>query len=139
MGELLGLPEWLFAFLFVVTGISIVFALSWRNTTRQIAATLAKRRNPTNAEFLAAMQMDVSLSTAEFLWETALPYLQPHLTPHPDDDLVRDLPIDSDDFSMDWPREFAERHGFHESNFPDWPEGWSVTIRNYGRWLDQGP
>ena len=85
------------------------------------------------------MEADVSSAAAEFLWETALLYLKPRLTPHPDDDLVRDLPIDSDDFSMDWPRDFAKRQGFHESSFPDWPEGWTVTVRNYGRWLDMAP
>ena len=139
MGELFGLPEWLFATLFVVIGLVIVLGHGWRNTKRQIAATLAKRRNPTRAEFLSAMLTDVSLAAAEFLWETARLYLEPRLTPHPDDDLVCDLPIASDDFGMDWPRAFAELQGFHESNFPEWPEDWPITVRNYGRWLDMGP
>jgi len=88
------------------------------------------------------MRADVSREAALFLWQTALPYLdfhKPPLTPHPDDDLIKDLPIDSDDISMDWPKHWAERHGFHDSNLPDWPKGWPVTIRNYGRWLDMRP
>lgn len=139
MGKVVGLPEWLLATLFVITGVAIVFAFAWQNTKRQIAATLATRPNPTKAEFLAAMRADVSPTTAEFLWRTALFYLEPSLTPPPDDDLVHDLPIDNDDFSMDWPRDFAQLRGFHESHLHDWPEGWPVTVRNYGRWLDMGP
>ena len=138
MGDLVGMPEWLFATLFVTIGVAVVFAFAWRNTKRQIAATLAKRPNPTRAELLTAMQTNVSPAAAKFLWETALPYLEPHLTPHPDDDMVRDLPIDSDDIGMDWPRDFAQRQGFHESSLSDWSEGWPVTVRNYGRWLDLG-
>jgi len=85
------------------------------------------------------MAADCSPEAAEFLWETTLFYTKPRLTPHPDDDLVRDLPIDDGDWSMDWPREFAERQGFHDSNLPDWPKDWPVTIRNFGRWLSIGP
>ncbi|MDN3646796.1 hypothetical protein QWY75_11345 [Pontixanthobacter aestiaquae] len=50
-----------------------------------------------------------------------------------------DLPIDEDDWGVDWPRIYSEGQGFHESHFPDWPENWLVTIRNYGRWLDMAP
>ena len=50
-----------------------------------------------------------------------------------------DLPIDDEEWSMDWPQEWAELRDFHESNFHDWPESWPVTIRNFGRWLDKGP
>ena len=91
---------------------------------------------------MVMMRADVSEEAASFLWQTALPYLdchKPPLTPHPDDDLVRDLPIDADEISMDWPRDWAERGGFHDSNLPDWPKEWPATIRNYGRWLDMGP
>lgn len=133
------MPDWLFATLFVASGVGIMLAIAWRNTNRRLAATAARRPNPTRVEFLKAMQADVSPAAAEFLWETALPYLEPRLTPHPEDDLVQDLAINADDVSMDWPRDFARRQGFHDSNLPDWPEGWPLTIRNYGRWLDMGP
>lgn len=137
--ELLGIPEWLALTLWLVVFVSIVSAFAVRNTRRQIGATRARRHNPTRDEFMASMSPDVSCRTAEFLWETAIVYLEPQLAPHPDDDLVKDLPIDEDDWSMDWPRAYAEREGFHESNLPDWPKDWSVTLRNYGRWLDMGP
>ncbi len=140
MGELVGLPEWLFATLFVIIGVTIAFAFAWRNTKRQVAATNARRPNPTRQDFMALMASDVSEETSEFLWETASFYCHDlGLTPHPDDDLLKDLPIDEDDISMDWPRDFAKRKGFHESNLPDWPDHWSLTLRNFGRWLDMGP
>ena len=88
------------------------------------------------------MSPDVSGEASEFLWEIALSYLEGwpwNLAPHPDDDLSKDLPVDEEDWSMDWPREWAERKGFHVSNLADWPEDWLPTIRNYGRWLDMSP
>lgn len=142
MEGLLGIPEWLVITLLVGMGLAITFGIAWRNTKRQIAATLARRPNPTKAKFMEMMRSDISEEAASFLWQTALPYLsfhKPPLTLHPDDDLVRDLPIDPDEISMDWPRDWAEARGFHESNLPVWPREWPVTIRNYGRWLDMGP
>lgn len=142
MRYLAALPDWLLATLFVVGILAILFGVAWRNTKRQIRDTLARRPNPTEAQFMELMSGDVSEEAARFLWRTALPYLEfhkPPLAPHPDDDLVKDLPIDDDDISMDWPREWSEIRGFHDSNLPDWPKDWPATIRNYGRWLDMGP
>lgn len=136
------MPEWLFATLFVGIGLAVVLAFAWRNTKRQIARTLATRPNPTEDEFVRMMAPVVSKEASEFLWKISLPDLEfyhPALTAHPDDDMIADLPIDHDDISMDWPREWAESQGFHVSNLPDWPDGWPVTVRNYGRWLDLGP
>jgi len=137
MGEALGIPEWLAMILFVGVFLAAVGLVAWRNTRRQIRRTKVLRLSPTRDEFLAMMQPDVRPATAKYLWDACLPYLcRTDLTPHPDDDLAADLPIDDDDWSMDWPREFAAKHGFHESNLPDWPDDWPATIRNYGRWLD---
>lgn len=85
------------------------------------------------------MSKDMELATAEFLWEKASFYVQLPLAPHPDDDPIKDLCIDGDDISMDWPRDWAELRGFHQSNLPDWPSGWQLTLRNFGRWLDMAP
>jgi len=85
------------------------------------------------------MGTDVSRETSEFLWQTLIVYLEPKLAPHPDDSLIDDLPIAGDDWSMDWPRDFAEARDFHHTNLPDWPADWPITVRNYGRWLDLGP
>lgn len=142
MQALHGLPDWFVATIFVGTFLITLFAAAWRNTKRQIMRTLAKRPNPTRAEFVSMMASSVSMEASEFLWDSAIPCLElnaPLLSPHPDDDLVQDLPIDDEDWSMEWPVLWAEQQGFHESNLPAWPEGWPATIRNYGRWLDMAP
>ncbi|MDJ0642020.1 MAG: hypothetical protein QNJ15_04315 [Erythrobacter sp.] len=136
------MPEWLFATLFVGGFIVIVGAVAWRNTKRQLKRLVARRPSPSKDEFLEMMKPDVSREASEFIWDAVrshLDYFDHALTPHPDDDLVDELPIADEEWSMDWPREWAERSGFHESNFHDWPKEWPVTIRNYGRWLDMGP
>lgn len=133
------MPDWLVPTGLVFGLLGIWFAIGWRNFQRQIARTVARRANLDEREFMALMDVDCSKAAAEFLWRRSAFYLAPRLTPHPDDDLLRDLPIDHDDWSMDWPRDFAREQGFHESNLPDWPEDWPITIRNYGRWLSMGP
>lgn len=143
MGALIGLPEWLFATLFAAAFVSLWFAVAWGNTRRSVATIKASRRSPDEDAFRALMQPDVSPEVSAFLWRMALPYASAWgLTPHPDD-LLSDLPIDEDDWSFDWPREWAEAKGFHESNLADWPDDWPddwpVTVRNFGRWLDLGP
>ncbi|AKM08964.1 hypothetical protein AB433_01615 [Croceicoccus naphthovorans] len=122
----------------VVGGLGLLFAIAARNTRRQINTTFARRKNLEQSEFLALMYNDCAPEAAEFLWETTKFYLAPRLTPHPDDDLFRDLPIDDEDWSIDWPRDFARQYGFSESDLPEWPKEQPVTIRNYGRWLSTG-
>lgn len=65
-------------------------------------------------------------------------YVAPRLTPHPDDMLLEDLCIDDGDVTMDWPWVWTEQHGLAESDLPDWPKGWPMTVRNYARWLESG-
>ncbi len=139
MGEALGIPEWLAQLLFVGIALVVLYGFAWRSIAKQIQRTSGRRPSPSREQFITMMSPDVTCTTAEFLWDICQFYLEPHLTPHPDDDLAIDLPIDEDDWSMDWPRQFAARHDFHESNLADWPEGWVPTIRNYGRWLDMAP
>lgn len=136
MGELLGVPEWV-----AITGfVAAVFA-AWlvagfwllRSAHRRVAA---RRPNPTEAEFLAVMERACSPEAARFVWAQALPYVAPQLTPHPDDDLLKDLSIDDDELGMDWPREWAAHSGTAERDLPHWPEGWAPTVLNYDRWLD---
>lgn len=132
------MPEWLFATLFVGLAALVVGMIASRKTARQIAHTAASRPNPTKEEFLSMMAPDVTRETALFLWDTAIEYLEPSLTPHPDDDLAR-LPILDDDWSIDWPADYARLNEFHESNLAEWPEGWPPTLRNLGKWLDMSP
>jgi len=131
-------PDWLIPTLgtAIIMGGVILFAT--RNTRRMIARTLERRPNPTEAEFVAMLSDDVRPGVAMFLWETMVPYLEPKLTPHPDDDLCDDLPIDPDEPAMDWLPEFAERHGLKAKYWPQWPGEWDGTVRNFARWLEAG-
>jgi hypothetical protein len=72
------------------------------------------------------------------MWQQALFYVAPRLTPHPDDMLLGDLCIDDGDVTMDRPRVWTEQHGLAEGGLHDWPKGWPMTVRNYARWLDSG-
>ena len=63
-----------------------------------------------------------------------MPYYTP-LTPHPDDHLIDDAMIDEDDVSMFWWGDFAHAKGLDEKTWPDWPQDWAFTVRNFARWL----
>ncbi|MDP4573875.1 hypothetical protein Q9K02_01820 [Qipengyuania sp. G39] len=139
MGELLSIPEWLAVTLWVISALSIAMLYGFWSIRRAHRRVEASRPNPTKQQFIAMMEEDCSPEVSDFLWEKAVFYVEPRLTPHPDDDLILDLKIDEDDIAMDWPRDWAEQRGFHESNFPNWPNDWPGTIRNYGRWLDMSP
>lgn len=130
------MPGWAWQGVWLISVLAGVSALALRGYNRRLKAIAKRRPNLTRGEFIAQLVPDVSLEAAEFLWKTALDYIEPHATPHPDDHLWQDLPIDPDDIHLDWPRQWAESRGFHESQLPDWPEGTSPTIRNFGRWLD---
>lgn len=132
------MPDWLISTAVVILFIGGVFLIGTRNTRRMVARTLARRPNPSEAEFVAMLSEDVRPEVAVFLWETMAPYLEPKLTSHPDDDLVGDLPIDPDEPAMDWMPEFAKRHGADWKHWPQWPEHWEGTVRNFARWLEAG-
>ena len=139
MAELLGIPEWLALTIWVGSVLAICLAYGYWSLRRAHERVSVRRSSPNEEQFLALMEPDCSREVSEFLWEKAVYYVEPRLTPHPDDDLLLDLKIDDDDIGMDWPRAWAEQRGFHESNLPDWPKAWPATIRNFGRWLDMGP
>jgi hypothetical protein len=96
----------------------------------------ARRPNPTEAEFLAMMAPDCSPEVARFMWQQALPYVAPGLTPHPDDHLVDDLCIDDDDLEIFWSRNWVDEQGISKPEIHEWPEDWPLTVRNFARWLD---
>lgn len=138
MGALIGIPEWMTATAFVVGGLAILFGIGWLNLRRTHARVAAHRPNPTEAEFLTMMSQDCSQEAARFVWEQALFYVEPRLTPHPDDLLIDDLCIDDDDIGMDWPQVWVEQQNLKETDLPDWPKDWPLTVRNYARWCDLG-
>ena len=83
------------------------------------------------------MESDVSRETAESLWDLFGSCLPPQVKPHPDDNVVEELFVDNI-FKSQWWYDFAERNGIDHSDLPTWPSDWSVTLRNFGRWLDMG-
>lgn len=137
MGDALGIPDWLAQTIFVVAGLTIWLAVGFVMHRRGRKRLAAKRPNPTRQEFLEMLAGSISEDTANWLWDQAESYYQP-LTPHPDDRLSEDAMIDEDDWSMDWPKAFAELHGFSDKAYPDWPKDWAATVRNLGKWLDMG-
>lgn len=136
MGELLGIPEWLALTSFVVAVLVVCLAMGFVMVRRAHRRVAARRPNPTEAEFFAMMAQDCSPKAARFMWEQALFCVEPRLTPHPDDLLLNDLCIDDGDVTMDWPQVWAEQQGLAESDLPDWPKDWPLTVRNFARWLD---
>ena len=77
---------------------------------------------------------DCEQDVAGFLWDELQVYFRPNLTPHPDDDFLKDLPIDRDE-PNDWLSGFAKRHGLRARDWDEWPKDQSSTIRNFARWL----
>lgn len=138
MGELLGVPEWVAVAGFVVAGLAVWLGLGFSLIRRAHRRVAARRPNPTEAEFLALMAPDCSSEAARYVWQHAHPYVEPRLTPHPDDLLLEDLCIDDDDIDMYWARDWAARLSIAESELPDWPKDWPLTVRNFARWCDLG-
>lgn len=136
MGELFGMSEWVTEVGFAVGFLALLCGYGWLSVWRAHRRVTARRPNPTEAEFLAMMAPDCSPEAALFTWQQALSYVEPRLTPHPDDLLLADLCIDDGDVTMDWPQVWAEQRGFSESEVPDWPTDWPLTVRNFARWLD---
>jgi hypothetical protein len=136
MGEWLGLPEWVAGTGFVVAALALWLALGSAVHHRAMKRLAARRPNPTEAEFLALMAQDCSPEAARFMWAQALPYVEPHVTPHPDDLLLDDLCIDDGDIDMDLCGGWAAQIGVPGRDLPEWPEGWPLTVRNFARWCD---
>lgn len=137
MGDFLGIPEWLAVTSFVVGGLAvwlIVGSFIHRKAHRRLAA---KRPNPTYDEFSAMMGQDVDPDIAEWMWDQLQVYYAP-LTPHPDDHLLKDASIDDGDVTMDWLPEFAKGQGLKWKQWPDWPQDWELTVRNFARWMQLG-
>lgn len=109
----------------------IVGKLQWDKKAR---ALLKRRSNPTRDEFVALLATECAEDVAEFLWDELQVYFRPLLTPHPDDDLVDDLPIDPEE-PEDWVVEFCKQQELRISDFAEWPKDLAVTPRNLGAWL----
>ena len=137
MGDLFGIPEWLAVTLFVVGGLALWLAVGCVVHRKAHQRLAARRPNPTREEFLALMGQDVDPDIAEWMWDQLQVYYNP-LTPHPDDHLLKDACIDDGDVTMDWLPEFAKAQGLPWKQWPDWPQEWELTVRNFARWLQLG-
>jgi len=101
-----------------------------------MAAHLAGRRpSPSREEFVGMLAGEVDEASAVWLWDELQVYYRPRLAPHPDDDLIEDMPIDPDE-PEDWVRDYCFRHGIKQRQMSEWPKGLSVTPRHLLRWLD---
>jgi hypothetical protein len=104
-----------------------------------VERTRGRRPNPSEREFVALLSRDVNPETAEFVWFAIIEYLERwQLTPHPDDHLSKDLPIDEDEPAKDWLPRYAELYGADWKQWPKWPEQWDGTVGNFARWLELG-
>ena len=104
-----------------------------------VARTRARRPNLTESDFIAMLGRDVNAETAEFVWFAMIECLQAwQLTPHPNDHIVKDLPIHEHDLTLDWMPRYAALYGADAKNWLQWPVGWEGTVRNFARWLELG-
>ena len=134
MGELIGLPEWLAVTLFVLVVLGGWLALAFVLHRRGRQRLAAKRPSLCREQFTALLAVDADADIAAWLWDQALPYYDPQ-TPHPDDHLLDDAMIDDDDIDLYWWREFAKAMALDEASWPQWPQDWPLTVRNFARWL----
>jgi hypothetical protein len=106
----------------------------WRRQARRLAE---RRANLDQSGFVALLADSADADVAEWLWNELLVYWRPTLTPHPDDDFARDLPIDPDE-PNDWLDRFCTSQGLEQKIFPDWPHGEETTVRNLAAWFTNG-
>lgn len=102
---------------------------------RRMAAALAQQRdNPTREQFVIMLDRDADAQTAEWLWRELQVYWGASLTPHPDDDFLRDLPIDHDE-PNDWVERYCRHFDLPYKDVAQWPDADATTVRNLARWL----
>ena len=117
-----------------------LWAFASRRWKRQALILTARRPNPTHEQFIALLVEDCDHDIAEFVWRIFTEDYSGwgvELTPHPDDDYLRDLPIDPEN-QGDWLDEFRESFALSHGNFPRWPDGAQTTVRKFARWLSDG-
>lgn len=112
-------------------------AQKWK---RRAVALAGRRPSPDRESFVKLLEGDSDRDVAEFVW-TIFAEEYSHkgvdLTPHPDDDYLKDMPIDPEN-QNDWFGDFCEAFLLSYDDFPDWPDGAATTIRNFARWLSDG-
>lgn len=115
-------------------GTWVAFERKWR---RQAGRLAERRTNLDRSGFVAALAGSADADVAEWLWDELAAYWRPILTPHPDDDFVRDLPIDPEE-PNDWLNRFCASQSLERESFPEWPFGEATTVRNLAAWFTEG-
>ena len=111
-----------------------------RRGRRQAAALATRRGNVGHDQFIAMLTGDCEPDVAAFLWHELLPewaYWHAGLTPHPDDDFLKDLPIDGEE-PQDWLEHYCDRHGLDWKQWTNWDQSQPTTVRNFARWISAG-
>ncbi len=127
---------------FAFVGAIVVGVFAWlyfvgeRKLARQKAILQARRANPTHDEFLALLETDCEADIADQLWNDLLLFYCPDMTPHPDDDVVQDMPID-DEEPNDWLAHFCKINDMRVKDVSPWPQQQPATIRALARWFSE--
>ena len=119
---------------FVTLIVVVMVVVGKRQWRRKEDALLARRANPTKQEFRTLIADDADPDVTDWLWDELQVYFQPRLTPHPDDDLVSDLPINSDE-PNDWLSGFCQANKLRINDIQSWDETLPITVRNFATWL----
>lgn len=130
------MSEFAFGAAFLVFVLAVISVVGSRKFNRMKQALARRRPSPTREDFVAMLASDCEADVAELIWEELLVFYRPDMTPHPDDDFLKDLAID-DDEPNDWLAEFCKRNGLRERDISDWNLGTPSTIRNFSRWLSE--
>jgi len=131
------LRGWFGAIALIIAVFLLIQLVGNRQQKRIAVALRARRPNLTREEFVALLADATDTGAAEFLWEELLPYWKPNLTPHPDDDFLKDLLID-DEEPEDWLKRYCDRFGHDWRSWPPWAAEQPTTVRNFARWLTNG-
>lgn len=111
----------------------VVMERRWRSDAAKLAAS---RPNPSEGEFLSAVADVADPAIAQYLWEELADYWSP-ATPHPDDDFLKNFPIDPDE-PQDWLERFCQQRSYDWRAWPMWDEGRPTTVRSFAAWLAEG-
>jgi hypothetical protein len=124
----------------VVAIVICIFAWTYvageRKLVRQKTALRARRANPTYEEFVTSLRSDCEADIADQLWQDLLVFYRPDMTPHPEDDVIQDMPIDHDE-PNDWLAHFCKANNMRVKDISPWPKNQQATIRNLARWFSE--
>lgn len=130
---------WWFAAISLGLFLLLWAGMDWRWKKRATALALSCA-SLNREQFTDLLARDCEADIGHFLWSLLTPewdYWNAGLTPHPEDDYLKALPIDPEE-QEDWVRDFCDLHALPIGDWPDWPEGRATTVRGFARWLSEG-